>query len=179
MTATKEQEREALEKIKKIVEEVGGTGSYIGMAFEGCFELAEENINVDGGFSWQSKYQSVCEELNAVREELKQSRLEVARQHNRATTAERELHVSCIRETDLQAIRFFITQQQEAEQSKIARAAENIVAYIERQDSYEYTSACETIKEAKRKLTQYINLLSNLAEIKGVKDGGDTNHVNA
>lgn len=34
MTATKEQEREALEKIKKIVEEVGGTGSYIGMAFE-------------------------------------------------------------------------------------------------------------------------------------------------
>ena len=34
MTATKEQEREALAKIKNIVEEVGGADSYIGMAFE-------------------------------------------------------------------------------------------------------------------------------------------------
>ena len=70
MTATKEQEREALAKIKNIVEEVGGADSYIGMAFEGCFELAEENINEDGGYSWQSKYQSVCEELNTVKAEL-------------------------------------------------------------------------------------------------------------
>lgn len=179
MTATKEQEREALAKVKNIVEEVGGADSYIGMAFEGCFELAEENINEDGGYSWQSKYQSVCEELNTVKAELEQSRLEVARQHDRATTAERELHVSCIRDYDLQAIRFFITQQQGAEQSKIASATDDLVANIERQDSYEYTHACETIKEAKRKLSQYKKLLSNLAEIKGVKTGGDTNHVNA
>ena len=37
--ATKEQERKALEKIKKIVEELG-KGSYIGTAFAGCFEIA-------------------------------------------------------------------------------------------------------------------------------------------
>lgn len=43
MAATKEQERKALARIKKIVEELG-EDSYIGMAFEGCFEAAEATI---------------------------------------------------------------------------------------------------------------------------------------
>lgn len=40
MAATKEQEQKALEKIKKIVTDLG-EDSYISMAFEGCFEIAE------------------------------------------------------------------------------------------------------------------------------------------
>lgn len=43
---TKEQERKALEQIKKIVEGLG-ENSYIGTAFEGCFEIAEDNIKND------------------------------------------------------------------------------------------------------------------------------------
>ena len=43
---TKEQERQALEKIKAIVEGLG-EDSYVGKAFEGCFEIAEENIEND------------------------------------------------------------------------------------------------------------------------------------
>lgn len=44
--ATKEQERKALEQIRKIVEGLG-EDSYIGVAFEGCFEIAENNIESD------------------------------------------------------------------------------------------------------------------------------------
>lgn len=44
--STKDQEREALEKIKAIVEALG-PDSYIGTALEGCFEIAEENIEND------------------------------------------------------------------------------------------------------------------------------------
>lgn len=44
---TKEDECKALEQIKKIVENVGGEESYIGMAFKGVFELAEQNIEND------------------------------------------------------------------------------------------------------------------------------------
>ena len=44
--ATKEQERKALEQIKKIVEGLG-ENSHIGTAFEGCFEIAEDNIKND------------------------------------------------------------------------------------------------------------------------------------
>ncbi len=43
---TKEQERKALEQIRKIVENLG-ENSYVGSAFEGCFEIAEENISND------------------------------------------------------------------------------------------------------------------------------------
>ena len=38
---TKDQERKALAQIRKIVEGLGEE-SYIGIAFEGCFEIAEE-----------------------------------------------------------------------------------------------------------------------------------------
>ena len=54
---TKDQERKALEKIRKIVSELGET-SYIGMAFEGCFELAESNIEYDFGDSMKQRAES-------------------------------------------------------------------------------------------------------------------------
>ena len=47
---TKEQERKALEQIKKIVAGLG-EDSYIGIAFAGCFEDAENNIEYDAAFS--------------------------------------------------------------------------------------------------------------------------------
>ena len=54
MTATKDQERKALEQIRKIVEGLG-EDSYIGTAFEGCFELAEENIDNDFALSMKEQ----------------------------------------------------------------------------------------------------------------------------
>lgn len=54
MMTTKEQERKALEQIKKIVAGLG-EGSYIGTAFEGCFEIAEENISNDFACSMKQR----------------------------------------------------------------------------------------------------------------------------
>lgn len=51
---SKEQERKALEQIRKIVEGLG-EGSYIGTAFEGCFEIAEENIENDFACSMKQR----------------------------------------------------------------------------------------------------------------------------
>ena len=55
--ATKEQERKALEQIKGIVNGLGAD-SYIGMAFEGCFEIAEDNIENDWGCSMKQRAES-------------------------------------------------------------------------------------------------------------------------
>lgn len=44
--ATKQQEREALDKIRKIVDQLG-PDSYLATTFEGCFDLAAENIDND------------------------------------------------------------------------------------------------------------------------------------
>lgn len=54
MAATKEQERKVLEQIRKMVEELGAD-SYIAMAFEGCFEIAESNIDNDFGCSMKQR----------------------------------------------------------------------------------------------------------------------------
>lgn len=55
---TKEQERKALEQIRKIVEELG-EDSYVAMAFDGCFEDAEENIKNDFGVSMKERWLAV------------------------------------------------------------------------------------------------------------------------
>ena len=52
--ATKDQEREALAKIKAMVEELG-PNSYLRTAFDGCFEDAENNIENDFGDSWKAR----------------------------------------------------------------------------------------------------------------------------
>lgn len=54
---TKEMERKALEKIRKIVEELG-ENSYVGTAFEGCFEIAEENIENDFACSMKQRLET-------------------------------------------------------------------------------------------------------------------------
>ncbi|MBQ3326184.1 MAG: hypothetical protein IJG86_00175 [Clostridia bacterium] len=70
--ATKEQEKKALEKIRKIVADLGAD-SYIGIAFEGCFEDAEENIENDWMDSMKGRWQVAehkIEEYKAIRDEL-------------------------------------------------------------------------------------------------------------
>lgn len=74
MAATKEQERKALEKIRKIVEDLGGADSYIGMAFEGCFEIAEENIENDFACSMKQRAESAEKENSDLREKLAEAR---------------------------------------------------------------------------------------------------------
>lgn len=66
---TKNDERKALEKIKKIVEELGDD-SYIAIAFEGCFDIAEENINNDFACSMEQKYNNEHEQVARLLKEI-------------------------------------------------------------------------------------------------------------
>lgn len=51
---SKQKEREALEQIMRIVDSLG-ENSYIATAFEGCFEIAEENIKFDMACSMKNR----------------------------------------------------------------------------------------------------------------------------
>lgn len=55
---TKAQERKALEQIREIVEGLG-EDSYIGKAFEGCFDDAESNIDNDFWNSMAQRYKGM------------------------------------------------------------------------------------------------------------------------
>lgn len=94
---TKEQERKALEQIKKIVAELG-EDSYIGTAFEGCFEVAEENIENDFACSMKQRAESAEKamlksygKVNELKEQLKAAEAKVKAAEAKAEELEKAL----------------------------------------------------------------------------------------
>ncbi len=58
---TKDQERKVLEQIRKLVAGLG-EDSYVAKAFEGCFEIAEDNITNDFACSMKQRAESAAKE---------------------------------------------------------------------------------------------------------------------
>jgi hypothetical protein len=76
--ATKQQEREALDKIRKIVEQLG-PDSYLATTFEGCFDLAAENIDND----WACSMADRARRAEKRAEEAEEKRIEAELGYNR------------------------------------------------------------------------------------------------
>lgn len=89
---TKDQERQAIEKIRKIVEGLG-ENSYVGFAMDGILELAEDNIREDTAYSMKEraeiaqkdarKAEKENKDLKAEIEDLKKTRREERSNHFR------------------------------------------------------------------------------------------------
>jgi hypothetical protein len=73
---TKDQERKAVEKIRKIVEELG-ENSYVGFAMEGVLELAEDNIREDTAYSMKKNAEIAWERADKAETENKDLKKEV------------------------------------------------------------------------------------------------------
>lgn len=72
---TKAQERKALELIRRTIEAMG-EDSYIGAAFEGCLELAEQNITDDTMYSMSERWQTAQAELKTIKAKLAKAEAE-------------------------------------------------------------------------------------------------------
>lgn len=66
---TKEQERQAIEEIRKIVEGLG-ENSYVGFAMEGVLELAEDNIREDTAYSMKKNAEIAWERADKAEKEF-------------------------------------------------------------------------------------------------------------
>lgn len=75
---TKQEERETLEKIRSLVESLG-EDSYLGAAFEGCFEIAEQNIEND----WACSMKQKAESLEAEKDVFMKSIARQEKEHKR------------------------------------------------------------------------------------------------
>jgi hypothetical protein len=73
---TKDQERQAIEKIRKIVEGLG-ENSYVGFAMEGVLELAEDNIREDTACSMKKRAEIAWERADKAEKENKDLKKEV------------------------------------------------------------------------------------------------------
>lgn len=84
--ATKQQERYALEKIKRMVAQLG-PDSYLAAAFEGCFELATENIEND----WTCSMADRTRRAEKRAEELEEKLVESEKDYEAAHAAAHEI----------------------------------------------------------------------------------------
>jgi len=73
VAATKQQERDTLAAIRQMVEELG-PDSYVATALEGCFEIAEWNIDSDAADSLKGRLEMAEEKIAQGVEELQQAR---------------------------------------------------------------------------------------------------------
>ena len=73
MIATKDQERKALEEIRKIVDNLG-ENSYVGAAMEGVLELAEDNIENDFVQSMKESVEKAEKRAHELEEKLEEER---------------------------------------------------------------------------------------------------------
>ena len=94
---TKEQERQAIQKVKKIVEGMG-ENSYLATAMEGVLETAEENIEYDAAFSLKGRAEVAEKEASELKKEkeelrkaLKEAQERAARYESRCNEAYSEL----------------------------------------------------------------------------------------
>lgn len=67
---TKEQEREALKKIEKIIKEAG-PDSYIGMTFAGIVEQAADNITNDFGCNYKEAYETATDRITILNDAIR------------------------------------------------------------------------------------------------------------
>lgn len=95
---TKEQERQAIAKIRKIVEGMG-ENSYLATAMEGVLETAEENIEYDAAFSLKGRAEIAEKEASKLKKENEELRKMLDEQRENAERltqecgkARKELH---------------------------------------------------------------------------------------
>lgn len=81
--ATKQQERDALEEIRKIVERLG-PDSYVATAFQGCFEIAAENIANDWSCSMAERARLAEKRAREAEEKLAESEKDYQAAHETA-----------------------------------------------------------------------------------------------
>ena len=133
--ATKEQERETMEKIKAMVAEMGPQ-SYLKTAFEGVFEIAEMNIDEDAAYSFPgrvslleeqlkemgSKYNAARSDVEVLNSQLDHVREQLAAAQEQIATLKRQQFPEELRR-DLWVM---VTTEAEKSRARMAEAAEKM-----------------------------------------------------
>lgn len=170
---TKDQERKALEKIKKIVEDLGDE-SYIGFAFDGCFEIAEYNIEIDGAFSFKQRAESAERKVKELEAALEESNKDYEAAHDTAHTIEKDKNqvISRLQHQidrlierslsidDMRDCSSMIKDRIDDHQAIMNEAAAEIVANADHPEKIEFMNAVKKHRDIKSTI-DYMDALKN------------------
>lgn len=184
--ATKQQEREALEKIKAIVESLG-PDSYIGTALDGCFEIAEENIENDFACSMKQRVEAVVVENTRLKEKVKKLekevstmaldnrdlRLAIKKEKEEASATETALRERAVSDDDLTDCIQMARDSAYGYREKMEEAAASVVELADDPSSPEFTKAVKDHRNAKTAYEYAEALASRLEKIRDNTPAGE------
>lgn len=144
--ATKQQERDTLEKIQKMVEMLG-PDSYLATAFDGCFDLAAENIENDRACSMADCVRRAEKRAAELEDELAES----VKDYEAAHAAAHE--IAAQKDAEIEQLRAQLKQSQETARWNGQRCDE------------EATAAGEAQRRAEAAETEVIQLKAKLYDL--------------
>ena len=167
---TKEQERQAIAKIRKIVEGLG-ENSYVGTAMEGVLEVAEQNIEYDAAFSLKGEAKVADERRAAADEEneklkklLEEERKianDLRAQLTKAQSIANRMTMPIHMYEDLLQI---LNEKREEEENGISEAADRMADSIGEGGGFSEgaADAAKEYREHRKKKAVCVNLLNTL-----------------
>lgn len=184
--ATKHQEREALEKIKAVVESLG-PDSYIGIALEGCFEIAEQNIENDFACSMKQRVEAVVVENSRLKEKVKELEEKLAESEKDYEAAHEAAHlVSDKKDAEISRLKALVLSDDDLTdciqmardasfcyQEQMEAAAALVVELADDPSSPEFTKAVKDHRNAKTAYEYAEALASRLEKIRDNTPAGE------
>lgn len=145
--ATKQQERDTLATVRQMIEELGPQ-SYLATAFQGCFEIAEQNIEYDFGDSMKGrvevaerKAESLEAQVKELEEKLRQEIAEKQQARNQAQEAIKKLEAKALSDEDLERVITVLGDRVEKAEDMAEKEAAEIVRLADDPTSPEFRRA--------------------------------------
>ena len=150
---TKEQERQALAKIEKILAGLGNNPetSYVCRAFQGCIQDAHENIDFDFANSQKDRADDLEKKLNEAKQEAQEAR-----------EALEAMQARTIDTTTRDKIYNFINYELSSAKCDARNAAAEMLEACEDPSSDEYQKALSKAQAAKRRAARLEEMLDGL-----------------
>lgn len=168
--STKEQERKALEQIRKIVDGLG-PDSYIATAFDGCFEIAEENIENDFACSMKQRVEAVVVENARLRDKIKMMdldirdlRLSIKKEKEHSSARETALQGKVLSDDDLCDCQQLVSDHISICRAELNEAAERIIDLADNPASKEFQDAVRDHRNAKTNVEYCNGLLERITK---------------
>lgn len=178
---TKEQERQAIAKIRRIVEGLG-ENSYVGTAMEGVLEVAEKNIDYDAAFSLkgevevsvkrQRETEEENEKLKKLLEEERKVKNDLRTQLIKAQSIANRMAMPIQMYEELIAI---LNERKEEEENGVSEAADRMVDSIGEGGGFSEDAAyaAREYREHRRKKAVCENLLNTLRRQRQEGEGNE------
>lgn len=172
---TKSQEREILAKIRKLIESAGAD-SYIAIAFEGCIEDAEQNIEYDMACSMEQRLDSANRMIATLKEQLEESEKDYEAAHLAAHELAEEkdaviaalnadndnLRKQILSADDMEDCKALLNDRIYEHEGEAAEAAAEIVKYAECPASKEFQQAVLDHRNNKSSADYYKSLRTRI-----------------